>query len=275
MKFQSLLQAAISLAERAGKVILEVYYSENFDVTLKSPDSPLTRADIASHSLIVEELTKVSDLPVLSEESKTIPHEERAHWGLFWLVDPLDGTKEFIKRNGEFTVNIALIQGVNPVLGVIHAPVPGTTYYSLRGMGAFKQRVGEAPVPLRVCKKADKLRIVASRSHRGPELESFLAKTGEYECVSVGSSLKFCVVAEGEADLYPRLGPTMEWDTAAGQCIAEEAGAEVTDLHERRLTYNKPNLLNPEFIVNGASVHWQDWLDEGSPRTRSPVQRPE
>ena len=261
MDLNSQLETVISLAKRAGKVILEVYDSGEFDITLKSGGSPLTRADRASHDLITEKLKKISNLPVLSEESRFIPYEERARWELLWLVDPLDGTKEFIKRNGEFSVNIALIQSGSPILGVIHAPALDLTYYALQGNGAFKQKEGGQPAKISANNRAThKLKVVASRSHCGPDLEGLLARIGDYECVSVGSSIKFCVVAEGAAHLYPRLGPTMEWDTAAGQCIAEEAGASVTDLHGQRLRYNKASLLNPEFIVDGASLHWQEWI---------------
>jgi len=260
MSLNSQLETVVSMAKQAGRLILDVYESEEFDITLKSADSPLTRADTASHNLIIEKLKELSNFPVLSEESKAIPYKERAQWKIYWLVDPLDGTKEFIKRNGEFTVNIALIQSGSPILGVIHAPALDLTYCALRGEGAFRQKAEEALTRIQVSRDARKLKIVASRSHRGPELENFLARIRDYECLNVGSSLKFCVVAEGAADLYPRLGPTMEWDTAAGQFIAEEAGAIVTDLRGQRLRYNKPSLLNPEFIVDGAFLHWQDWL---------------
>jgi 3'(2'), 5'-bisphosphate nucleotidase len=261
MSLDSQLQAVIAVAKAAGKCILGIYESEDFDVKLKSLDSPLTRADVASHELITQELRELSQLPILSEESKkTIPYEERALWDRYWLVDPLDGTKEFIKRNGEFTINIALIRTRTPVLGVIYAPALNLIYYALGGQGAFKQTSEEAPTRLRARKSAGgPLKIVASRSHRGPALDEFLDRIKDYECLPVGSSLKFCAVAEGAAHLYPRLGPSMEWDTAAGQCIAEEAGAIVTDLQSKPLTYNKPNLVNPDFVVTVPHVNWQNW----------------
>jgi len=261
MSLNPQLETAIWLAKRAGRLILDVYESEEFDTTFKSADSPLTRADMASHNLIIKKLKELSAFPVLSEESQAIPYEDRRRWKIYWLVDPLDGSKEFIKRNGEFTVNIALIEDGNPTLGVVHAPALNVTYFALRGEGNYKQKAEGTPVRVRVDRVlGERLRIVVSRSHPGPKLESLLARIKDYEYISVGSSLKFCLVAEGVAHLYPRIGPTMEWDTAAGQCIAEEAGATVTDLRGQRLRYNKTSLLNPEFIVNGASLQWQNWL---------------
>jgi len=264
MELKNQLLTAIDLAIRAGKAILDLYSKDDLDIAFKPDISPLTQADLASHRLIVNGLCRMTPtLPVLSEESKTISYENRKDWERFWMVDPLDGTKEFIKRNGEFTVNIALIGWGAPLVGVVHAPALGVTYYACRGNGAFRQKIGEAPSRIAVDTCTDrKFRIVASRSHASPMLGQFLKGIGDYECVSMGSSLKFCLVAEGSAYLYPRLGPTMEWDTAAGQCIVEEAGGTVTTLSGTRLRYNKCDLANPDFVVSaGNRYHWQDYID--------------
>jgi len=259
------IQTIIELSKEAGKTILEVYREGDFEITLKSDVSPLTRADMASHHLLLARLKEVTPTtPVLSEESKEIPYEMRQAWESFWLVDPLDGTKEFIKRNGEFTVNIALIINRRPVLGVVHAPALALTYYAVQGEGAFKQNGEQKPVSISVDPGHDaKPRIVASRSHAGPEIQKFLGRIGDFECVNMGSSLKFCLVGEGNAQLYPRLGPTMEWDTAAGQCIVEFAGGTVTTLRGEPLCYNKPVLLNPSFMASASSgFAWRKYLED-------------
>lgn len=253
----------VRLIMKTGQAVMEIYEMEDFATTLKDDESPLTRADIAAHHTILKGLKELTpDIPVLSEESEAVLYEKRRLWSIYWLVDPLDGTKEFLKRNGEFTVNIALIENGLPVLGVVHAPALGVTYYAERGKGAFKQAQGEAPVLIRVSDyRKGRLKIVISRSHRNDRLEKFLKKIPDYESVSMGSSLKFCLVAEGTAHLYPRLGPTMEWDTAASQCVVEEAGGSVTDFSGNRLRYNKPDLLNPAFIVCGNPPYpWQQLL---------------
>jgi 3'(2'), 5'-bisphosphate nucleotidase len=255
----------IEIAVAAGERILQVYHSDEFNIETKADASPLTKADLASHEHIVQQLRRLTpNIPVLSEESKEIPYQERSQWTTFWLVDPLDGTKEFIKRNGEFTVNIALIEAGKPVLGVVHTPALGVTYSAAKGAGAFRHEGGKTQ-PLKVKSElGERLEVVASRSHAGPETEALLASLGRdytVNLVSKGSALKLCLVAEGAAHLYPRLGPTMEWDTAAAQCVAEEAGAQVTDLAGQRLHYNKENLLNPFFVVNGvAGLEWQKYL---------------
>jgi 3'(2'), 5'-bisphosphate nucleotidase len=252
-----MLQPLVDIARRAGDAILAVYHTD-FAVQAKDDDSPLTAADEAAHAVIAAALAELTpDIPVLSEESARLPWTVRQRWDRHWLVDPLDGTKEFIKRNGEFTVNIALIEAGRPVIGVVHAPVPGTTWSAAARVGAFRQDgAGEArPIHTRR-PPASPLRVVASRSHRGEALDAWLAALGAHEIVSVGSSLKFCVVAEGGADVYPRLGPTMEWDTAAGQCVAECAGATVTDASGAPLSYGRrDSLLNPYFIVRGDAAH--------------------
>lgn len=255
------LEKIIQLAEKAGQAILAVYKEKNFGVTLKKDASPVTHADKAAHQLILDGLKGlVPKLPVLSEESPEISYEERKDWAAYFLVDPLDGTKEFIKRNGEFTVNIALIEDRNPILGVVHAPASGKTYFASRGQGAFRIMSGGQPVRISVSHYGNgKIRIIASRSHVDPSLARFLPRFKEYEYMQLGSSLKFCLVAEGSAHLYPKWGPTMEWDTAAGQCIVEEAGGSVTDLQGDPLVYNKPDLQNPHFLAGGASAFqwWQ------------------
>lgn len=251
-----------AIAVRAGDAITRIYNDADFGVSAKADNSPLTRADIAAHEQILAGLAQLTpDIPVLSEESAAIPYEKRRHWKRFWLVDPLDGTKEFINRNGEFTVNIALIDDGHPVLGVVYAPVLGVTYVATRDAGAYKLTDG-ARAPIRVAGYSQgTVRVVASRSHSGESMARFLDKIGPKECVSMGSSLKFCLVAEGSAHVYPRLGPTMEWDTAAAHCVVEAAGGSVTDLTGAPLRYNKPDLLNPHFVAAGAPAFpWQQHL---------------
>ncbi|MDX1908189.1 MAG: 3'(2'),5'-bisphosphate nucleotidase CysQ [Bacteroidia bacterium] len=252
---QTLLDTLVQIARTAGEKILEVYADESsFQVETKDNNSPLTRADRAAHEIIAARLAEITpEIPVLSEEGKDIPYETRATWERFWLVDPLDGTKEFIKRNGEFTVNIALIEGGLVVMGCVHVPVMGLTYYAAAGQGTWKIEGDAAPVQVMASEfsmQDSGLRIVCSRSHMTPEVEAYLAQFEEPVAVSLGSSLKLVMVAEGAADIYPRLGPTMEWDTAAAQILVEEAGGTVIN-HETGgpLTYNKENLLNPYFIV--------------------------
>ena len=258
-----LLEAVKDIAVRAGERILEIYDSE-FAIQHKDDKSPLTEADLAAHRTIVAGLTALTpDIPVLSEESASIPFEERSRWTRYWLVDPLDGTREFIKRNGEFTVNIALIHAGRVELGVVYVPVTRLSYYACAGGGAFKQTADDAPVAIRVRALGSGPVIVAgSRSHSGDSLKRFLDNLGEHELVSMGSALKSCLVAEGKADVYPRLGPTSEWDTAAAQCVVEEAGGRVTGMDMQTLRYNtKDSLLNPHFFVFGDdSRDWSKYL---------------
>ena len=249
---QALLAQVVRIAQDAGEAIMRIY-NGTCDVTAKADSSPLTEADLAAHHLIVSRLAALSpSLPVLSEESGEQVFADRPNWRNYWLVDPLDGTKEFIKRNGEFTVNIALIEGDRPVLGVVHAPALGITYAAAVGSGAFRIESGSELQQIRTSqRKADApWRVVASRSHAGPDTEAFLARLGPCELLSMGSSLKLCLVAEGKADLYPRLGPTSLWDTAAAQCVVEQAGGCVHDLQGRALCYGAgAPILNPHFIV--------------------------
>jgi 3'(2'), 5'-bisphosphate nucleotidase len=263
----ALLAPVIALSRRAGDAIIAIYDS-GFNVEHKEDRSPLTEADMAAHEILVAGLRELTpELPVLSEESAAIPFEERAGWRRYWLVDPLDGTREFVKRNGEFTVNVALIDDHRPVLGVIVAPVTGVCYYACSGHGAWREEPGRPPVAIRVRPLDPGHVIVAgSRSHAGSRLGAFLDRLGSHELVSMGSSLKSCLVAEGRADLYVRLGPTSEWDTAAAQCIVEEAGGSITDTGMQPLRYNtKASLLNPDFFVSGQRGHdWSRHLPENA-----------
>ncbi len=250
------------LAAEASERILEIYGTA-FGVTAKDDDSPLTAADLAAHHAIVTGLQHLTpDLPVLSEESASVLFAERARWRRYWLVDPLDGTKEFVQRNGQFTVNIALIDDHEPVLGVVRVPVTGLCYFAARGHGAFREESGQPqrPITVRPLQPGAPVRVVGSKSHGGPGLQKFVAALGAHELVTIGSSLKFCQVAEGTADVYPRLGPTSEWDTAAAQCVVEVAGGRVVSAETgESLRYNiRESLLNPYFIVYGDASH--NWL---------------
>ena len=261
------LDSVLEIAQNAGRRILDVYERE-FAVKEKGDGSPLTEADRLSNETIMEGLHALTpDIPVLSEESARAAYSERKEWTRFWLVDPLDGTKEFVNRNNEFTVNIALIEDGRPVLGVVYVPALGLTYHACVGRGAFRNR---ADAPGREIKVrhygGSKPMIVASRSHAGDALKEFIERVGEHDLVSMGSSLKLCLVAEGTADVYPRLGPTMEWDTAAAQCIVEVAGGRVVDCSNVPLRYNKENLLNPWFIVSGADApNWTQFVPAPKP----------
>jgi 3'(2'), 5'-bisphosphate nucleotidase len=252
MDLKNHLATAILAAEEASKGILEIYHSDNFDVEAKGDQSPLTKADKKAHG-IINVILEATNLPVLSEEGRNIPIEERKDWEYFWMVDPLDGTKEFIKRNGEFTVNIALIHKSTPVLGVVTVPVTGDVFYASNGNGAFLKTDGQtSALPKR--KSADLrqpgLRVVASRSHMNEETQNFISSLEVPELVSKGSSLKFMLVAEGKADIYPRYAPTMEWDTAAAHAIINEIGLQVVQFgRNAELKYNKSDLLNPYFLV--------------------------
>lgn len=240
-----------ALAVKAGRAIMTVYETE-FEVEYKDDDSPLTRADKLSHTIIAEGLALMHpDVPVISEEGRGVPYEERAGWTRFWLVDPLDGTKEFVKKSGDFTVNIALVEGGRLTAGVIFAPYRDTLYYAADGLGAWKRQGGgeAAAITTRKPAGAGGHVVVQSRSHPSEKLAKYLETITVKGSVSVGSSLKFCMVAEGAADLYPRMGPTWEWDTAAGQCIVEHAGGTVLGTDGERLGYNKPTLLNDGFMV--------------------------
>lgn len=267
---ENLILKAIQAAYLAGKAIMEVY-DGHFDIEFKTDNSPITIADKKAH-LLISEILAATGLPVLSEEGVSIPYQERKNWEQFWMVDPLDGTKEFINRNGDFTVNIALIDKQIPIFGVIFAPVPGLIFWGSEA-GSFRFNVKKTGIfdfqhLGSLEKSAEKLpcvsvsvgcRVVGSRSHFNPETESYineLRKTyPELSFISRGSSLKFCTIAEGSADFYPRFGPTMEWDTAAGHGIARFAGCSVVQAENGLpLIYNKPSLLNPNFIATAQKI---------------------
>ncbi len=268
-ELEALLNDVNQIAKMAGERIMEVY-STDFVVEQKEDQSPLTVADMAAHNTIVAGLKKITpDWPVLSEESGNIPYHERASWSHYWLVDPLDGTREFVKRNGEFTVNIALIQDHKPLLGVVYVPVTGVNYFAAVGNGAFKHVAHQSPIAIRTrsCPQ-NHLKVAGSRSHATQQLKNFIdGLDTEVEVISIGSSLKFCLVAEGEADIYPRLGPTSEWDTAAAHCIVEQAGGYLSDIHSQPLRYNtKESLLNPYFLVFGdANKDWSHCIAQAMP----------
>jgi len=253
------LESVIILAKEAGRRILEIYGTD-FQVDIKDDNSPLTEADLASHECLVNGLRALHPShPVISEESATIALERRNGWKTCWMVDPLDGTKEFIKRNGEFTVNIALLFDHEPVLGVVYAPVLDLCYFAAEACGAYKQTGSETPQRIRV-RRLDRshVTVVGSRSHQTVPLMLYLSRLGDHQLRSMGSSLKLCLVAEGAADLYPRIGLTSEWDTAAAHCIVNEAGGKVTDLNGEELRYNaREGFLNPYFLVFGdKSADW-------------------
>ena len=257
-----LREAVIVIAREAAAAILAVYENA-FEVESKSDASPLTAADMAAHHIIVDGLARLTpEWPVLSEEAADIPWETRRHWGRYWLVDPLDGTREFVKRNGEFTVNIALIDQNVPVFGVVLAPVGGALWHGVLGQQAYR-RDGETDVQLRTRAPASApLRVAASRSHRDARTEALLARIGDTETIGLGSSLKFCRIAEGSLDVYPRFGPTSEWDTAAAQCVLEAAGGAVLAPDGRAFRYNRrETLLNGDFIALGdPQLPWKSWL---------------
>jgi 3'(2'), 5'-bisphosphate nucleotidase len=259
----TLREGAITLARDAAAAILGIYDSA-FAVEHKADASPLTAADLAAHRILVEGLERLTpDIPVLSEEAaEDATWNLREGWRRLWLVDPLDGTREFVKRNGEFSVNLALVEDGEVVFAVVQAPVGGALWHATRGAGAFR-REGERDVAIQSRRPAQSpLRVAASRSHRDGRTEAFIEQLGDIEPVSLGSSLKFCRLAEGSLDVYPRFGPTSEWDTAAGQCILEAAGGIVVDPKGRPLRYNqRDTLLNGDFLALGdPQLPWRQWL---------------
>jgi 3'(2'), 5'-bisphosphate nucleotidase len=246
------IEALEAIALKAGAKIMEIYAYTDFSsiVDFKSDNSPLTLADKEANIIIEEGLRKLYKFPIISEEGKSIPYELRSGWSEFWLVDPLDGTKEFIKRNGEFTVNIALIQNKKPVLGIVYAPDKGIMYVGINGNVAYKIEKG-IKKEIKTNNRKNNLTAIGSRSHALPEDEKVLSNYDVKEKTSIGSSLKFCLVAEGKADIYFRGGPTMEWDTAAGQAVLEAAGGAMYDQNGNPFTYNKTTLLNGGFLCTG------------------------
>lgn len=257
------LKIAINAALQAGFEILKIYNSNDFNIKLKDDNSPLTKADLASNKIIISFLSKTK-IPILSEESKIISYDKRKKWDVLWIVDPIDGTKEFIKKNGEFTVNISLVVDQNPVLGVIFAPALGLLYFSSDDIGSFKYEIKSDIIDIdKVISDSVKLPIkykkiytvVASKSHLNNETKEFVKKLKkekqQIDIISAGSSLKFCLLAEGKADCYPRFGPTMEWDTAAGQSICNNVGYSTIDqLTKKEIKYNRKNLTNNYFLVS-------------------------
>lgn len=265
---RAMIESVLAVAMAAGREIMAIYHDESrWQTEQKADDSPLTAADMAAHHCIESSLLqRYPEIPVLSEESEEVALEERQGWSRFWLVDPLDGTKEFIARNNEFTVNIALVEGNEAVLGVVYGPANATAYVAVKGLGAFRVKEGEwtrlqtAPLPV---KGQRDIKLCTSRRHRDPREEGFIASVtadmGEVEVVTAGSSFKICAVAEGSADAYPRIVPTMEWDTAAGQVVLEEAGGALLDAQGRPFRYNaRASLLNGSFLAFGTDP--ERWL---------------
>jgi len=264
---QDLLSDVKLLSIQAGEAIL-AFYQKDFEIKHKSDSTPVTAADMAAHHIIVDGLKKLTpDVPVLSEESAVVDFSIRSLWTHYWLVDPLDGTKEFVKGNGDFSVNIALIVNHKPILGVIYCPVTRAMYVAVKNGGAFKSEKDQPMQTISAVKmRPNNIRVAGSRSHIGSNCQYFLGKFEHYELIKMGSSLKSCLVAEGVADVYPRFGPTSEWDTAAAQCIVEEAGGMLVDTRLEPLRYNtKDSLLNPFFIVAGdKQFNWLAYLPDFS-----------
>lgn len=261
---RELLDTICEIAVEAGQATMPIYHSD-FDVQTKDDDSPLTQADLAAHRVISDRLgAAFADTPQLSEEAADIDYDTRAEWREYWLIDPLDGTREFVKKNDQFTINIALVCDGRPVLGVVYAPALDTLWCGADGLGAFKREASDSVLASITCATAapDKPRVLVSRSHRGEAIDQLLSRMPDYEPVSMGSSLKFCVIAEGEADFYPRLGPTSEWDTAAGHAVLDAAGGQVVDTRGRPLRYNETDsLLNDWFLAFGDATHdWQAYV---------------
>lgn len=255
-----LLKPLLSLAQQAGVAIMEVYREEDPEIEIKADHTPVTKADLQANEIIVQGLQVLTpEIPIISEELTELPFTERKKWTQYWLIDPLDGTKEFIERTDEFTVNIALIENGKPILGIVYAPALGIGYQACRGCGAFKYTDGGTYDFIQTRPYSASETVIAISRRHGKRAENYFSRLPHYELHYCGSALKICRVAEGVADIYPRLGKTSEWDTAAGQCVLEEAGGEIIDLQGRELRYNtKPSLLNPEFMAIGDTKH--DWL---------------
>ena len=253
---EQLIISTVEITKEAGEAITEIYNSD-FDYQLKKDLSPITAADNLSHNIITDRLKMLTpEIPILSEENCDIPYKIRSQWTQYWLVDPLDGTKEFIKKNGEFTVNIALIENNNPIFGIIHIPVTNETYWGSQVNGSFYSSGNNDVKEIRVSENhQNPIRLVASRSHPSEMLNSLLKKIVDYEIIEVGSSIKFCHIASGQADCYPRFGPTSEWDIAAGEAIVKYAGGSVITTNGKPMTYNlKESFLNPNFLVTNGKI---------------------
>src|SRR5690625_677977 len=258
--YSSLLLLLKETALEAGEKILEIYNSNNFEIETKSDATPVTRADLAAHEVIFENL-KNTDFPILSEEGKTIPYQERKNWETLWVVDPIDGTKEFIKKNDEFTVNIALIRQNQPVLGVVYAPALEKLYFGGVPIGAYLHTQNQSPQRLEIIERvAAPIRIATSRSHLNKKTKEFIESfEEETRTIAVGSSLKFMLLAENKIDLYPRFGPCMEWDTAAAHAVLKGLNVEIISMEDQRpLRYNKEDLYNPHFIVEKTEINSSD-----------------
>jgi len=251
MYYSSILSDVIRIADEASEKVLHIYQSD-FKVSYKEDASPITAADVASHDIIARGLRSISrDIPVLSEEGAQLPWQERQHWRRFWLIDPIDGTKDFTQRTGEFTVNIAMIEDGEPVMGVVTAPALKEAYWGIKGEGAFKRDRAGHSHRIRVAEPRETLRVVASKNHLNEETRAFIETLGPHEIVQAGSSLKICRIAEGHADIYPRMGPTSEWDTAAAHAVLLAAGGKMQTPAGQPLEYGKENVLNPHFIAAG------------------------
>jgi 3'(2'), 5'-bisphosphate nucleotidase len=246
----ALAESLMPIAERAGTAIMRIY-DAGFTVQHKDDNSPLTLADLESQRLILEGLARITpDIPILAEESAAAPWAERKTWRELWVVDPLDGTREFIKRNGEFTVNIALVVEHEPKLGIVAAPAQGIIFWGIAGVGAFSRLRGGDARRIQTTAPQQPVRVVGSRSHPSPQTAAYLARLGPHLMSGVGSSLKFCLLAEGKADLYPRFGATSEWDTAAGQAVLEAAGGHVTRMDGHPMRYNcRESVINGDFVA--------------------------
>ena len=252
MQYSSILPNVLKIADTASEKVLSIYKTD-FAVEYKADESPITAADLASHRVIVDGLRDLTpDIPILSEEGADIPWAERRQWTRFWLIDPIDGTKEFTQRTDEFTVNIALIEDGEPVLGVVTAPALNLAYWGSKGEGAHKRDSAGKIQKITVAEPQGKVRVVASKSHLNEDTKAFIEKFESRELVQAGSSLKFCRIAEGAADIYPRLGPTCEWDTGAAHAVLSAAGGKVETLEGAPLQYGKEDVLNPFFVASGA-----------------------
>ncbi|HXP93350.1 MAG TPA: 3'(2'),5'-bisphosphate nucleotidase CysQ [Candidatus Binatia bacterium] len=256
-ELRRLVSNVVEIVDTAASRLMQLYDGFDGAVTDKADGSPLTSADVATEEIVVAGLTQISALPIVSEEGVPVAYADRGTWPSFWLVDALDGTREFLERNGEFTINVALIHARRPILGVVSAPALGSTYWAAQGLGAFVRRRDQNPERIAVRADTTLLRVAVSRSHAGTALADFLARLGPHETTPMGSSLKICLLAEGAADLYPRLGTTCEWDIAAAHCILDEAGGTLTGVDGGELEYNKEEPLNPWFFA-AASKHVRD-----------------
>ncbi len=257
-ELEQLMYEVNSISHQAGEIILE-YYNAAYDINIKSDQSPVTSADLAANQFIEQQLQKLTpDIPRISEESHLKPYEERKHWPFVWLIDPLDGTRQFIKNKPDFSVNIALVHKQRPILGSIYLPVEQHLYYACQHGHAYKKIAHKDSQIINVSNPAcATLRICSNQKNHGVSMQRFFSKCVDYQLITRGSSIKSCLVAEGSADIYPRFGPTCEWDTAAAQCIVEQAGGAIVTFEHKPLLYNKPDLLNPAFIVVGETT--KDW----------------